>query len=64
MSSIEKRAATSIMQSKSVSGAAGKAMIVGGGATLAIGGIALMLPIITWWMLALAMVGIGVFIAE
>lgn len=56
---IERRVAKSIVASKSVSGAAGKGLVLGGTTVLAVTFLAALIPFVGVTVLALAMIGLG-----
>lgn len=62
--SLVKATQNHIVTSKSVSGAAGKGMMVAGGGGLALMGLAAVIPFIGMFWLCVIMVGLGLFIAE
>lgn len=61
---IEKRAAKSLLASKSVSGSAGKAMVVGGTATFVVTLLAGLIPFVGPLMAAAILVGLGLLMWE
>jgi len=63
-SSLVKSTTKAITQSKSVHGAAGKGLIIGGGSTLGVLALAAFLPFVGVLTLAIAMIVLGIFIAE
>ena len=61
---IEKRAAKSLLASKSVSGAAGKGMVVAGAGSLAVYFLAGLIPFVGPLLLAIAFIAFGAMMWE
>lgn len=64
MNELSKRAANQIVHSKSMSGAAGKGLVVAGGTGLGLWFIAGLIPFVSLPMLLVAMVVAGIFLYE
>jgi len=63
-SDIERRAAKSLLASKSLSGSAGKAMVVGGASTLALTFLAGLIPFVGPVLAAIVVIGLGLALWE
>lgn len=64
MSNIERRASGSLLASKSVSGATGKVMVVGGSAAIAVSLLASLIPFVGVMGVAALMIALGLFMWE